>query len=360
MFHTECYERMLVDHRRGPLLRGPLPDCPNCRGVGRIIATWRFIEPISLATPVLAAAAAPTSPEPSVATPEPARTPDTDDFSTPLVRPAHAPAFPWWPTEFTYHSGTGLGDDRFGLLVDPGSWGNLQGEKWLQRAASLALQHGKKPRQERRKKPMTVGGVGHGTQSCAWDCMLPIAPCRADGSYCEATFEAPTIEGSECPALWGLRSLIEHRAILDCAGRVLHLQGPTGEAEITLPPGSESYQLEQSPSGHLLLPVSDYKNLANSIARHGAPTVPPRHLLATYPDVAVQTEPVLPQDSSSSRDHLVAPASTDRSFVGGSTSAAAVTPGSPLHEGAAARPLHEGAAARTGGPADTSSGAPPS
>ena len=39
----------------------------------------------------------------------------------------------------------------------------------------------------------------------------------------------------------------------------LHFVG-AGDAELNLPPGSETFQLYLSPSGHLMLPVSEFQN----------------------------------------------------------------------------------------------------
>ena len=58
MFHYDCWERYVLHHRATPHAR-PVPDCPNCRGSGRLVAIWRFIEAFDLATP------APSTPRPS-------------------------------------------------------------------------------------------------------------------------------------------------------------------------------------------------------------------------------------------------------------------------------------------------------
>jgi hypothetical protein len=45
--------------------------------------------------------------------------------------------------------------------------------------------------------------------------------------------------------------------VIDVANRQLHLCGP-GDIKIQLPPGSTTYDLEKSQSGHLLLPVTEF------------------------------------------------------------------------------------------------------
>eukprot|EP00974_Lingulodinium_polyedra_P007136 676432-Lingulodinium_polyedra.AAC.1 len=51
--------------------------------------------------------------------------------------------------------------------------------------------------------------------------------------------------------------MMAKRAVIDIVSRRLHMCGP-GDLDIDLPPGSHTFELEQSLSGHLLLPVSDF------------------------------------------------------------------------------------------------------
>ena len=138
-----------------------------------------------------------------------------------------------------------------------------------------AIREGQPVAQRRRDRPLTVGGVGAGTQECLWNGQLPTALKRADGTYSRGTFTAPVIEGSACPALLGQQSLEAHRAILDCANKVLYLCAP-GEIEIRVPEGSEKLPLEQAPSGHLILPISSYRQAETSLANASRAE---RHLL---------------------------------------------------------------------------------
>ena len=102
-------------------------------------------------------------------------------------------------------------------------------------------------------------------QQCVWDGQIPTALRRADGTYSLGTFTAPVIENSSCPALLGQQSLGQHRAIFDCHNKVLYLCAP-GEVETRVPEGSEKLPLGQAPSGHLILPISDYRVAVNSLA----------------------------------------------------------------------------------------------
>ena len=92
----------------------------------------------------------------------------------------------------------------------------------------------------------------------------------------------PIVEGtgSELPGLFGLRSMEQQRAILDTDNRKLIFPGP-GEVKIILPPGSVVHPLEKAPSGHLLMVIDDYANLATKSG--GLPDQPLELLASTSP-----------------------------------------------------------------------------
>ena len=186
--------------------------------------------------------------------------------------------FPWWPTTFadaadlqgkevgadadmqqSFHTETRLADGRIGLLVDPGSVGNLAGDEWMQGLAKEAFDSGRKPSETRRPRPLQVSGVGAGAQECTHNCVIPTACVGADGKADEGTFTAPTVKGSQLPGLLGLHSLEQCRAILDMHKGKLHFCGPGDyDLEQHLPPGTKTYDLAKAPSGHLLLPCNLY------------------------------------------------------------------------------------------------------
>jgi hypothetical protein len=74
----------------------------------------------------------------------------------------------------------------------------------------------------------------------------------------DGEFTAPIIPDSDVPGLLGLASLTEKSAILNCQSRQLLLPGPGG-VEIKMSPGSRTVQLEVAPSGHLLMPVTEFR-----------------------------------------------------------------------------------------------------
>ena len=160
----------------------------------------------------------------------------------------------------SYHLQTRLGEGELGLLVDPGSIGNLGGDAWAQDVAKVAIQSGRKPQQVKRDRPLKVSGVGHGSQSASHNCILPSCFQKLDGSYHSGSFEAPIVKDSDLPGLLGLTSLKNRRAILDLVTNQLHFLGP-GDYDLmtALPPGTETFQLKHAPSGHLILPCNKFQ-----------------------------------------------------------------------------------------------------
>ena len=167
-----------------------------------------------------------------------------------------------------YMSSTELSDGRQALLIDPGSWGKLTGSTWSRRTAQLAMQ-GKAgmPKQQRCDRPLNVSGVGNGSQTCTHDCTLPISLVDIDGEPLRGTFTTPAVNDSSLPALPGLNTLIDRRAILDMTTMRLYFTGP-GETTITLSPGSRTFQCFQSPSGHMMLPCCNYGASVPARPRH--------------------------------------------------------------------------------------------
>eukprot|EP00974_Lingulodinium_polyedra_P023272 2246735-Lingulodinium_polyedra.AAC.1 len=66
-----------------------------------------------------------------------------------------------------YHLGTRLGNNRAGLLIDTGVWGNLSGDAWVQGQALLSKKAGYMPSQSRLDIPLRVQGAGSGAQQCS-------------------------------------------------------------------------------------------------------------------------------------------------------------------------------------------------
>jgi hypothetical protein len=111
--------------------------------------------------------------------------------------------------------------------------------------------------------PLSISGVGNGSQTCRQQLKIPIAiPDGAGGSTLH-TMTTPIVtggEGAQLPGLLGLKSLESQRAILDMGAKRLILPGPA-DISIELPPGSISIPLDKAPSGHLVMVVDSYAEL---------------------------------------------------------------------------------------------------
>ena len=170
----------------------------------------------------------------------------------------------WAPRQVTdktksYHAETRLLEGQ-GILIDPGSVANLSGDKWGLDVAKLAMNNGRQPKQTKRDRPLRVSGVGHGSEICSHNVILPVCLKRMDGTFQTGNFETPSVAHSELPGLMGLTSLTNRRAVIDFVTKQMHFLGP-GDCDLAsvLPPGSESFQLVTAPSGHLVLPCTHYK-----------------------------------------------------------------------------------------------------
>ena len=188
-----------------------------------------------------------------------------------LQTPPHTPrALPLTPRDLpaassmyarTFHvSSTRLADGRPSIIVDPGSVGNLCGDKWAKEIATHAHRNGKRPSYVAKDKPLKVSGVGSGSQFCNYDCQLPVAFRHADGSSSSiGELKTPAVQDSDLPGLLGLSALRRNRAIIDFTTLKLHFLGPGDiTVEKALPPGSESFQMEIAPSGHIVLPCCEF------------------------------------------------------------------------------------------------------
>ena len=160
----------------------------------------------------------------------------------------------------SYITTTELHDGQHALLVDPGSCNNLAGGEWVRRAARLADNTGKTGTETtKRDSPLHVSGVGTDSQVCHYNWHLPITLRDIHGNPVECTFTTPTINNSSLPALLGLNSLINVGAVMDFRNMKLHFTGP-GPLEYAshLPEGTQTFELHQAPSGHVMLPCCKY------------------------------------------------------------------------------------------------------
>ena len=257
MFHSLCFSEML-QHTES---EGNPSVCPNCRSNATVMSTWVYAPPSTpsqVARPVLSLPDRdPMSPlQAAINTPVPSEHDgefaDPEEFCTPEQ------AFAWWPVpdinagpnaQDSFHATL---DEGWGLLVDPGSYGNLVGDQWLEEMKPALYNQGKEIYRCKRDAPMHVGGVGKGSQHCVANCMFPLALQRTDGSMHLGDFTSPIVSGSRTPALLGLRSLMRHRAVLPPEPR------DAAEAEAPAQASDAAGSAEPRPvESEALVPVDD-------------------------------------------------------------------------------------------------------
>ena len=116
-----------------------------------------------------------------------------------------------------YHATTQLPDGRLSILVDPGAFTNLCGVNNARRMQAAGNQAGYASDQWYLDTPMSIMGVGEGTQFCTIEASVPFANKNADGSVGLNIYEAPLVHGSgaDLPALLGLKSIKSKQGVLD-------------------------------------------------------------------------------------------------------------------------------------------------
>ncbi len=262
MFHAACWYQFSYTQTAGrPHYRDG--TCVICRGAGTVITEWNYISrhhvtqaadgsPGADAMNLLTAGAEFYEIDPDLDDYDP----DLDEERTAASDLSPRPTLMIHMSEeragtAVYNVNTRLPDGRPALIVDPGSVGNLCGDKWAKEVALHAKRHGRQPGYTRRQHPLSVSGVGHGAQKCHYDCKLPVALRTSNDSNGEATvgdIVIPAVHQSELPGLLGLTALRKNNAVLDFATLELHFQGP-GRRSLAphLPPGTETFPLELAP-----------------------------------------------------------------------------------------------------------------
>ena len=205
---------------------------------------------------------------------------------------------PWSPApgaqpEGYYHASTQLANGQMSIMIDAGAWTNLAGSDLGRAMAEAAVAAGYQPKQNRLEQPLSIVGVGNGTQQCRWEGQLPICVDGDDGAPGELhRFDAPLVggSGSELPAILGLRSIKSKGGVIETRDgeETLTFPGPGGY-EIRWAPGARHIKLKSTPSGHLCIPLGDFSSIRPS--RGGVATEPSIFHATPGDENAVNTTP---------------------------------------------------------------------
>ena len=159
---------------------------------------------------------------------------------------------------------TELSNGRQALMIDTGSFNNIASQTWFDRTNALMSAAGsteklcKRPRQV----PLHVTGAGVGKETCTHDCEAPVAMETIDGRLVLGDYATPVLddEAREFPAVLGLKTLIELKAIIDFGQMTIAFSGPE-DAKIIYSPNTDIFKLSQAPTGHLMLPCCHYDKI---------------------------------------------------------------------------------------------------
>ena len=110
-----------------------------------------------------------------------------------------------------YHTRAHLPREAEALLVDVGARDNLTGDAWVKRQSKLAAAAGRVPTYHSLQEPLNVTGVGKTSQTAIHAVHMPGR--LEDGQ--DLCYSAPVIPDSEIAALWGLKSMQTHHAVVD-------------------------------------------------------------------------------------------------------------------------------------------------
>jgi len=151
---------------------------------------------------------------------------------------------------------------KLSMIVDSGAFSNMMGEELALCLEKRALDMDLDPTRSDLIRPMTVSGVGNGTNQATEQVNCPIAIQTTSGKVELHSLRAPVMcgTGKHLPGLLGLQTLEANNAVLDIGNRTLHMLSK-GKAKLELPPGTLSVPLEKSPSGHLVMTIDSFEDI---------------------------------------------------------------------------------------------------
>ena len=151
--------------------------------------------------------------------------------------------------------------DRNSLLVDLGSRINLIGRNTAQEFITAAHVHGQKAKTKTKERPLYVHGVGSGSAQCKEVMSAAVAVKYEASAPQVANYEANIADGcgADLPAIYGLDSMTKGDAVilLREGKRCIAFPGKGGY-KITWSEGTKLLPLQESPSGHLVIPCDSF------------------------------------------------------------------------------------------------------
>ena len=98
------------------------------------------------------------------------------------------------------------------------------------------------------------------SQSAPFDCTLSISLKQLDSeAVSSGTVTTPAVANSDLPGLLGLTALRKNKAIIDFSTMKMYFTGPRYyDLNKSLPLGTDCFQCELAPSGHMVIPCCEY------------------------------------------------------------------------------------------------------
>ena len=150
-------------------------------------------------------------------------------------------------------------EDGASLLIDTGAVHALSGDEWFGEHINAVKRAGLGHLIKEKPTSVVVSGVGKDSEQCKTIQSVP--GVLEDGSM--MTFEAPKIPKSTVPALLGMQTLDEQNmGVLPWSNQLVKI--PKGkEHEIQWPQGTTFINCKRARTGHMMLPIGNFKKLKN-------------------------------------------------------------------------------------------------
>ena len=153
--------------------------------------------------------------------------------------------------------------------MDIGAYDNLMGDQWLQRMNQKVTRAGLQITSRPLTKCGRICGVGTGSPTVNMEATVPIGIPELDiGAY-----TGPVMENSEVPALLGLRTLQGKHAIIDTKRKLLYVSPDPQDLRAISGSSTTIIKLESAPSGHLLIPCTEFSAAQHKAAKNNKKTV---------------------------------------------------------------------------------------
>ena len=126
--------------------------------------------------------------------------------------------------------------------------------------AKISHNHGKMPMEQVRKTPLSVSGVGKGSQTAQTDMILPMAIPTENMGTMAASFTTPLVPDADLPGILGLDSMADLKVIIDVDNRKFYIPG---KSPCKVVPGEDTaiIKMEVAPSGHVMIPCDNFDGL---------------------------------------------------------------------------------------------------